>query len=88
MRSGIVHHKSDRKSCVLPTADRNSVVYTCIPIIYKSWESTEKSGAKMAPQLNFLEKLLRSTQIIATCREEDLRPTPNPLQRLPVSTQC
>ncbi len=24
MRSGIVHHKSDRKSCVLPTADRNS----------------------------------------------------------------
>ncbi len=24
MRSGIVHHKSDRKSCVLPTADRNN----------------------------------------------------------------
>ncbi len=24
MWSGIVHHKSDRKSCVLPTADRNS----------------------------------------------------------------
>ncbi len=24
MRSGIVHHKSDRKSCVLPTADRNT----------------------------------------------------------------
>ncbi len=24
MRSGIVHHKSDRKSCVIPTADRNS----------------------------------------------------------------
>ncbi len=23
MRSDIVHHKSDRKSCVLPTADRN-----------------------------------------------------------------
>ncbi len=23
MRSGIVHHKSDRKSCVIPTADRN-----------------------------------------------------------------
>ena len=26
MRSGIVHHKSDRKSCVLPTADRNNTV--------------------------------------------------------------
>ncbi len=25
MQSGIVHHKSDRKSCVLPTADRNTV---------------------------------------------------------------
>ncbi len=24
MRSGIVHHKSDRKSCVIPTADRNT----------------------------------------------------------------
>ncbi len=24
MGSGIVHHKSDRKSCVLPTADRNT----------------------------------------------------------------
>ncbi len=24
MRSGTVHHKSDRKSCVLPTADRNN----------------------------------------------------------------
>ena len=24
MRSGIVHHKFDRKSCVLPTADRNT----------------------------------------------------------------
>ncbi len=24
MWSGIVHHKSDRKSCVLPTADRNT----------------------------------------------------------------
>ncbi len=24
MRSGIVHHKSDRKSCVIPTADRNN----------------------------------------------------------------
>ncbi len=23
MRNGIVHHKSDRKSCVIPTADRN-----------------------------------------------------------------
>ncbi len=23
MRSGIVHHKSDRKPCVIPTADRN-----------------------------------------------------------------
>ncbi len=23
-RNGIVHHKSDRKSCVKPTADRNS----------------------------------------------------------------
>ncbi len=26
MRNGIVHHKSDRKSCVIPTADRNSKV--------------------------------------------------------------
>ncbi len=26
MWSGIVHHKSDRKSCVLPTADRNIVL--------------------------------------------------------------
>ncbi len=25
MRNGIVHHKSDRKSCVIPTADRNTV---------------------------------------------------------------
>ncbi len=25
MRSGIVHHKSDCKSCVIPTADRNRV---------------------------------------------------------------
>ncbi len=25
MWSGIVHHKSDRKTCVLPTADRNSM---------------------------------------------------------------
>ncbi len=25
MQSGIVHHKSDRKSCVLPTADRNTM---------------------------------------------------------------
>ncbi len=25
MRSGIVHHKSDCKSCVLPTADRNKL---------------------------------------------------------------
>ncbi len=25
MRSGIAHHKSDHKSCVLPTADRNSL---------------------------------------------------------------
>ena len=24
MRSGIVHHKSDRKSCVIPTVDRNT----------------------------------------------------------------
>ncbi len=23
MRNGIVHHKSDRKLCVIPTADRN-----------------------------------------------------------------
>ncbi len=28
MWSGIVHHKSDRKSCVLPTADRNIVSNT------------------------------------------------------------
>ncbi len=27
MRSGIVHHKSDRKSCVIPTADRNSQIF-------------------------------------------------------------
>ncbi len=27
MGSGIVHHKSDRKPCVIPTADRNSTVY-------------------------------------------------------------
>ncbi len=26
MRSGIVHHKSDRKPCVIPTADRNNIV--------------------------------------------------------------
>ncbi len=26
MRNGIVHHKSDRKSCVLPTADRNKFI--------------------------------------------------------------
>ncbi len=26
MRSGIVHHKSDRKSCVIPTADRNNIL--------------------------------------------------------------
>ena len=26
MRSGIVHHKSDRKPCVIPTADRNTAV--------------------------------------------------------------
>ncbi len=26
MRSGIVHHKSDRKPCVIPTADRNTVM--------------------------------------------------------------
>ncbi len=25
MRSGIVHHKSDRKSCVIPKADRNTI---------------------------------------------------------------
>ncbi len=25
MRNGIVHHKSDRKSCVLPTADRTTM---------------------------------------------------------------
>ncbi len=24
MRNGIVHHKSDRKSCVIPTSDRNN----------------------------------------------------------------
>ncbi len=24
MRNGIVHHKYDRKSCVIPTADRNN----------------------------------------------------------------
>ncbi len=24
MRSGIAHHKSDRKLCVIPTADRNT----------------------------------------------------------------
>ncbi len=28
IRSGIVHHKSDRKSCVIPTADRNKVDIT------------------------------------------------------------
>ncbi len=27
MRSGIVHHKSDRKSCVILTADRNRYMY-------------------------------------------------------------
>ncbi len=26
MRGGIVHHKSDHKSCVLPTADRNNLI--------------------------------------------------------------
>ncbi len=26
MRNGIVHHKSDRKSCVKPTADRNIMI--------------------------------------------------------------
>ncbi len=25
MRNGIVHHKSDRKLCVIPTADRNTL---------------------------------------------------------------
>ncbi len=30
MRSGIVHHKSDRKSCVLPTADRNTLWPSCM----------------------------------------------------------
>ena len=28
MRSGIVHHKSDRKPCVIPTADRNNLCLT------------------------------------------------------------
>ncbi len=40
IRNGIVHHKSDHKSCVIPTADRNTwavkLVYafwTCQPVI-------------------------------------------------------
>ncbi len=33
MRSGIVHHKSDRKSCVIPTADRNSTTIKNQPAI-------------------------------------------------------
>ena len=35
MRSGIVHHKSDRKSCILPTADRN----TELPLTPGLWAS-------------------------------------------------
>ncbi len=38
MWSGIVHHKSDRKSCVLPTADRNTTCRSWIVSI--SYEGT------------------------------------------------
>ncbi len=37
--SGIVHHKSDRKSCVIPTADRNiglMVMVFCILSLYSN----------------------------------------------------
>ena len=30
MRNGIVHHKSDCKSCVIPTADRNKMDGHCL----------------------------------------------------------
>ncbi len=39
MRNGIVHHKSDRKLCVIPTADRNTCVFILIfwyPTIFES----------------------------------------------------
>ncbi len=47
MRSGIVHHKSDRKPCVIPTADRNNTIkepknINWIPIahcLYLFWEN-------------------------------------------------
>ncbi len=40
MRSGIVHHKSDRKPCVIPTADRNKIpLRECMKIKYCCHES-------------------------------------------------
>ncbi len=43
MRSGIVHHKSDRKSCVLPTADRNTknILRVAICKLQSSYTNTQ-----------------------------------------------
>ncbi len=43
MRSGIVHHKSDRKPCVIPTADRNT------PHIGRGLDSTTTPHLSVAP---------------------------------------
>ncbi len=40
MRNGIVHHKSDRKSCVLPTADRNTHRVGNSGLIWSCYNST------------------------------------------------
>ncbi len=37
MRSGIVHHKSDRKPCVIPTADRNKLHFPEINETLREW---------------------------------------------------
>ncbi len=47
MRSGIVHHKSDRKSCVIPTADRNNELFIVL--------SPEEEVAEMSNMMKIAE---------------------------------
>ncbi len=61
--SGIVHHKSDRKSCVIPTADRNSgscrkmITNIILPATLNYWDgpllSQSNTWLSLAEFMNF-----------------------------------
>ncbi len=74
MGSGIVHHKSDRKSCVLPTADRNTVQVekrilraTFNPNMRIFWPQVTCSCVPHQVSVNNLLSRLTSQFLITTC---------------------